>query len=221
MRFDVWALVLSYIYVFAVIMGGEGLRRWRRYSVDFTRKFIHVGVGLWIIGTVALFRNRYLAMIPPLSFVLINYISYRREMFKAMETGESGNLGTVYFPLSFAVLIFWLWERPALLVASLMPMTLGDAAAALVGERLGRHRLWVRGSQKSWEGSVAMFLVSLVAMWLTLGLMSAAGWGNGLWLAVVVALLAAVVEALTPWRMDNLTVPFVSALLLALQSIVR
>jgi len=221
MRSDGWALLLSYTYVFAVIMGGEGLRRWRRYSVDFTRKFIYVGVGLWIIGTVALFQNRYLAIIPPLSFVALNYISYRREMFKAMETGEPGNLGTVYFPLSFTALILWLWERPALLVASLMPMTLGDAAAALVGERFGRHHFRVFGSQKSWEGSIAMFLVSFVAMWITLGIMSNAGWGTSLWLAAAVALLASAVEAFTPWRMDNLTVPFVSALLLALQSIVR
>ncbi len=221
MKSDAWALILSYIYVFAVILCGEGLRRWRRYSVDFTRKFIHVGVGLWSIGTVALFQNRYLAMIPPLSFVVINYISYRRETFKAMETGEPGNLGTVYFPVSFAVLILWFWGQPALLVASLMPMTLGDAAAALVGERFGHHRFRVFGSQKSWEGSIAMFLVSSLAIWITLRIMSAAGWAINLWLAAIVALAATAVEAFTPWRMDNLTVPFVSALVLALQSAVR
>ena len=73
--------------------------------MDFTRKFIHIGVGMWVVGTVLLFENRFLAVIPPLSFVLINYVSYRRETFKAMETGEKGNLGTVYFPLSFAILI--------------------------------------------------------------------------------------------------------------------
>ena len=135
MKANGWGLVLSFVYVFAVLFAAEGLRKWRGYPIDFTRKFVHIGVGMWVIGTVLLFESRYLAVIPPLSFVVVNYISYRRSVFQAMETGERENLGTVYFPISFALLILWLWPRPELLVAALMPMTWGDALAAIVGVR--------------------------------------------------------------------------------------
>ena len=66
------ALLTSFIYVFAMIGVAEGLRKWRGYSVEFTRKFIHVVVGMWAFGTVLLFERRAFAIIPPLAFVAIN-----------------------------------------------------------------------------------------------------------------------------------------------------
>ena len=50
-----WAgLMASYVYVFAVLAVGELLRRWRHYPIEFTRKFVHIGVGMWSLGTVPL-----------------------------------------------------------------------------------------------------------------------------------------------------------------------
>jgi len=216
MKSDIWGLVLSFVYVFAILFAAEGLRKWRGYPIEFTRKFVHIGVGMWVGGTVLLFPSRYAAVIPPLSFVALNYISYRRSVFQAMETGERENLGTVYFPISFALLILWLWPQPALLVAALMPMTWGDALAAIAGKRWGQHKHPFAGSLKSWEGSLTMLLASWLSVLLALFLLSSSSWGTALGGALVVALAAAVVEAVTPWHLDNLTVPLVSALALTL-----
>ncbi len=212
------ALFIAFAYVFAMLGIADGLRRWRGYSVEFTRKFIHIAVGMWAFGTVLLFEHRTFAIIPPLAFVAINALSYWRGMFKAMETGEKGQLGTIYFPISFAVLIWLLWERPHLLVASLMPMTWGDALAAVVGQRIGQRRYTVAGSTRSLEGSVVLFLISWAATLVPLVLLApepldpAATAGA----AAVTALGAVVVEAISPWGIDNLTVPAVSALALVL-----
>ncbi len=216
MASDWLALVLSYVFVFTAIGLAEGMRKWRGYSTDFTRKFIHIAVGMWSVGTVLLFERWYMAIIPPLSFILINYISYRRETFKAMETGEKGNLGTVYFPLSFSVIIFLFWQQPHLLVASLMPMTWGDALAAVLGSRYGQFCYTILGSTRSLEGSVAMFLFSLVAAFLALWIFPPLTWGVSLLYALIAAAVAALVESVTPWHLDNLTVPLVSALTLYL-----
>jgi phytol kinase len=192
----------------------EGLRKWRGYSVDFTRKFIHIGVGMWAYGTVLLFETRTFAIIPPLAFVAINAFSYWRGTFKAMETGQRGNLGTIYFPLSFAVIVWLLWERRPLVVASLMPMTWGDALAAVVGRPLGRRRYTVLGSIRSLEGSAVMFLAAWVATFVPLVLFAAVSPVAALWVSAVTALGAAVIEAVSPWGIDNLTVPAVSTLIL-------
>ena len=216
MNQDWIALIASFIYVFAMIGVAEGLRKWRGYSVEFTRKFIHIAVGMWAFGTVLLFERRTFAIIPPLAFVVINALSYWQGTFKAMETGEKGQLGTVYFPLSFAALIWLLWDHPHLVVASLMPMTWGDALAAVIGQRIGQRCYAVSGCTRSLEGSVVMFLISWAATLAALAVLApeplapAAAMGA----AATTALAAAVVEAISPWGIDNLTVPAVSAAVL-------
>ena len=222
MKSDWLALVISYVYVFAVIGVGEGLRKWLgqakpgTYSTEFTRKLIHISVGMWAFGTVLLFEHWYFAIVPSLSFVVLNYISYRGEIFKSVETGEKGNLGTVYFPISFAIIICLFWPRPNLLVASLMPMTWGDALAAILGRRYGRRKYSVLGSTRSLEGSLAMFLFSWLSTFLALLLLPPLGWQMSLLYSLLLAVFATLVEALSPWHIDNLTVPLLSATLLHL-----
>lgn len=213
---DWLALAVSYVFVFAAIGIAEGMRKWRGYSTDFTRKFIHITVGMWSVGTVLLFDRWYMAIIPPASFILINYLSYRQETFKAMETGEKGNLGTVYFPLSFVLIVFLFWQQPHLVVASLMPMTWGDAMAAVLGARYGQFRYTLWGSTRSLEGSISMFLFAFTATFLVLWLFPPLGLGISLLYALIVSVVTTLVEAVTPWHLDNLTVPLVSAVILYL-----
>jgi phytol kinase len=221
MKSDWLALIVSYVYVFAVIGVGEGLRRWRGYSTEFTRKLVHIAVGMWAFGTVLLFQHWYFAIIPPLSFVILNYISYRGEIFKSVETGERGNLGTVYFPISFALIICLFWGRPNLLAASLMPMTWGDALAAILGRCYGQRKYRMLGFPRSVEGSLAMFLFSWVSTFLALLLLPPLGWQTSLLYSLAVAVFATLVEALSPWHIDNLTVPLLSAALLYLMDVSR
>lgn len=218
MNQDWLALIISFVYVFAMIGIAEGLRKWRNYSVEFTRKFIHIAVGMWAFGTVLLFERREFAIIPSLAFIIINAISYWQGTFQAMETGEAGQLGTIYFPVSFTALIWVFWDQPSILVASLMPMTWGDALAAVIGKRHGKRHYQVGKAKRSWEGSLTMLLCSIVATLIALLLLSnpTMNFIQALGIAVVTSLAATVVEALSPWGIDNLTVPAISALVLML-----
>lgn len=217
---DYTALILSYVYVFGVIGLAELLRRLGQRPVDFTRKFIHIGVGMWVVGTVLLFKTWYLALIPPATFVLINAVSYLRGTFKAMEQEEKENLGTIYFPIAFAAVIYYYWSQPVLMVASMMPLTWGDAMAATFGERYGHYRFNIRGQTRSLEGSIAMLLFGWVSTSLALGVMPylvgkpPINWLLALIYGGVVALVCTVVEALSPWGTDNLTVPAAAVLML-------
>jgi phytol kinase len=205
-------LLLSFIYVLTIIGAGEGLRRWLRLDTDFTRKFIHIGVGMYSLLAVNLFTDRTWAVIPPLAFVIINWLDWRFGIVQAMTSSSRSNLGTVYFPLAFAAIVWFLWERPALLVASLMPLTWGDALAAVVGQRYGRHAYHVLGSTRSLEGSLTAYGFSAIATGLVL-----AGFGvpAAVDAALLTALAATLVEAVSPWGLDNLAIPAASALVLA------
>jgi phytol kinase len=219
---DYTALVISYVYVFAVIALGELLRRAGRRSPDFTRKFIHIGVGMWVVGTVLLFETWYLALIPPATFVILNALSYWRGTIKAMESEEKENLGTIYFPIAFAAVVYYYWSQPVLMVASMMPLTWGDAMAAIIGRRYGHYHYSVGSRTRSLEGSLAMLLWSWLTTSMALFIMPyllgkpLINWILALLYGAVVALVCTLVEALSPWGIDNLTIPAAAVLTLAL-----
>ena len=201
------AVVISFVYVFAILGAAEGLRRAFRLPVEFTRKVVHIGVGMWAWGTAALFTDKWFALIPPAVFVVLNYISYRRTLFAAMEVEDKSNLGTVYFPIAFAaiILLFFDISKP-LMVAALMPMTWGDAFAAIVGKRYGRHHYVLFGSRRSMEGSAAMFVFSLLSAAIT-SLAFGAQLDVAIALGLTLALFATIAEAISPIGLDNLLVP--------------
>ena len=219
---DYTALLVSYAYVFGVIAVGELLRRLGQRPIEFTRKFIHIGVGMWVVGTVFLFETWYLALIPPATFVVINAISYWQGTFKAMEGEDRGNLGTIYFPIAFGALVYYFWSQPVCMVASMMPLTWGDAMAGIVGERYGHYRYTVGKHTRSLEGSVAMLFWSWITTSLALFAMPyllgkpLINWTLALIYGGVVALICTLVEALSPWGIDNLTIPAAAALMLHL-----
>ena len=91
-------------------------------------------------------------------------------------------------------------------------MAYGDSAAALVGQRFGRRTL-VNG--KTLEGTLAMFIASLITLGLSLAYFSAL-YPFTLFKKILPALAAAAVvavaEVLSPKGFDNITVPLLGAL---------
>ena len=99
--------------------------------------------------------------------------------------------------------------RPDIAVASILMWGFGDAAAALVGKRYGRHKvsLPLADHKKTWEGSSALFCVALGIGAFVLGLSPA---------IVVAALAGAYVELITHKGYDTITVPIAVAAVLLL-----
>jgi dolichol kinase len=206
------AVLISFAYVFAALGIAEGLRNTLKLPLEFTRKFIHVAVGMWAVGTALLFTSKWFAIITPAAFIVLNAISLKRGMFAAMDSGGRASLGTVYFPAAFAaiILIFFDWSKPVM-VAALMPMTWGDAFAAIIGKAFGRRRIALPGGTRTVEGTATMFALSLLATTLAL-LVFGVSLERALPAAVLTALIATLAEAVSPGGLDNLTVPAVSAL---------
>jgi len=68
------------------------------------------------------------------------------------------------------------------------------------------------------EGSLTMFLFSWLTTFLALFFFPPLGLLTSLLYALIVALVATLVEALSPWHIDNITVPLSAALMLYLLS---
>ena len=213
------ALLLSYGTVGALLLGAELLRRGGMTSPDTTRKIVHAGVGLWVVPTVFVFSDWRVAIVPPLTFVLTNYVIHRFRLLPALDD-DPANLGTVFFPISFAALLA-IFFRPGapndeafVAVAGLLAMALGDAAAAVFGKRYGTRRYTFLGHSRTMEGSMAMFLVTGVAVAVVLNTMAGFSWHPAIAFGLVTGTAAAGIEAVCPFGSDNLFVPLGTAAVL-------
>jgi len=225
---------LSYVYAFGLLLSVEAIGRRLRWPHDLTRKIIHIGAGMWIWGILALFDHWIYGLVPFATFILLNYIFYRRRLFQAMDSADA-TPGTVYFAISITVLFALFWRTGGLpdhvpvAAAAVMAMTLGDAFASIVGVRWGRHIYTLFGHPRSWEGTMTMALVSFVAIYLTLRLLPGSALspnsvplppGMALWHALLGSVVAASAEGAAPAGADNLTVPLVTGAALYLMDLI-
>jgi phytol kinase len=224
-RGDIAGLILSYAWAFGMLASVEALGRRFGCKQVLTRKIIHIGAGMWVWGLLLLFDHWYWGLIPFATFILLNYVFYRRQTFEAMDD-ERSSPGTVYFAISIILLLALLWRTGGqpdwvpFAVAPLMAMIWGDALAAIIGMDWGRRPYTVFGHTRTLEGSAAMAASSFVAMLLTLHLLPGSALSpnslplapsTALLLAAVGTLVATLAEALSPAGTDNLSVPLLSA----------
>ncbi|MDA0242545.1 MAG: hypothetical protein OT477_03950 [Chloroflexi bacterium] len=212
-------LLLAFTYIFAIIGTAELLRRQRGYSTDFTRKVVHIGVGMMSWFLPFLFDNPWPFVAASAVFVVINFLDWRYGFFLAMASKDRHNLGTVYFPIAAAVVALIFWEQPPLMVAALMPLTWGDGLAPVVGRAYGRHPYTVFGHTRTYQGSLGFFVGGLLFTWLALWLMPGGPDISPLMAlsaAVVISLATSLTEAVSVWGLDNLTITAVAILILQL-----
>ncbi|MGA7305476.1 MAG: phosphatidate cytidylyltransferase [Rhodothermales bacterium] len=110
--------------------------------------------------------------------------------------------GATWVLLSACVVIA-LFE-PRIAAAALIIGLIGDAAAALIGRRFGRHRIGKRG--KSIEGSLAFAVAALLAVYPVPGI--------ALPSAAAAVVVAAIVEGIGGPVNDNLSVPLAAGIVL-------
>ncbi len=211
--------LMSITFVFTIIVISEILRKKAKWKNEDTRKFIHIGVSHWWLFAMLTIDDIKFAIIPPILFIILNYISYKRNLFDSMERKEKGSdLGTIYFPISLLILVLFTWEGgfqelKYIGATGILIMGYGDGLAAIVGQKRGKHRYKIWGIKKSIEGSMAMFLLSFIVCIVILFVYK--GYDiSFIKIAIIIASVATLLEALTPKGMDNLSVPMITSLLL-------
>jgi phytol kinase len=210
--------LIAIVYIFAIVGVGEGLRRWRGYSSDFTRKVIHIGVGMLSWALPLLFDNPWPFVFAAATFMVINFLDWRYGFVAAMASGDQSNLGTVYFPLAAAVVAVIFWDQPPLMVAALMPLTWGDGMAPVFGRAFGKnHTYSVLGNTRSLQGSAAFFVMGSLFTWLALWMLNGSPGITAVEAvlpALVIVGVATLAEAVSGWGLDNLTVTASAVLIL-------
>lgn len=195
---------------------------------ELVRKLLHMGMGALTLAFPWLFDRAWpivvLVVLSVTAMLAMRLVGRLRCGVGSVVTGVSRmSLGEVYFPVSVAVLfLLFLHDTepdPARRTLSycipILLLTLADALAALVGVRYGQAHYATSDGRKSLEGSLAFFLVAFLCVHIPLILFDdGVKPRNSLLIALLLAWLAMMFEAISWAGLDNLALPLVSYLLL-------
>ncbi|MBR3752700.1 MAG: phosphatidate cytidylyltransferase [Ruminiclostridium sp.] len=182
------------------------IRRCTKVPDEPFRKFLHcILLGSLLVWTMS-FHTWQLAALSVFLFVVVVYPALAwaehlpgfSHLLTERKKGELKNSLVLVFTMFLAVLVVcWGWlDDKYLALASVYAWGFGDAAAALVGKRFGRHHLTGKHieGRKSVEGTLAMFVVSCLSVALVLTLRGGLTWPTCLVISVITGAVSAVVE---------------------------
>ena len=212
-------ILVSYLYIALVIIGAK---IFEKRGKEVSRKFIHIMLGNWWIIAAYFFTNVWFAVFVPATFVIINYLSYKKDLIKVMERDEQDGLGTVYYAIALlilAIVSFGVFKNPYLGLVPTLVMAYGDGLAAVIGKKIKSKRYKLGETKKSFAGSLTMFIISTLLIGAHLWFAhSAVFWATAHWSIVTVLTGFAItaLEAVSGKGWDNITVPVATLALLIL-----
>lgn len=211
---------LSFAYFFGLLILSQYMSR---LTLEGKRKFVHIMLGNWWFMVLFFFDQVLYAAIVPASFIIINYISLKRNqeggLLAELERKEEKNksYGIVLYPISMVILVFLSFEvfhDPRVGGIGLFALSYGDGFAALVGKKFNYIPFIVWGNKKTFSGSLAMLLATTFSVGIYLYI---TGLQNDLLRAIILAFIVApaatLVELLSPFGIDNFTIPILTLFL--------
>lgn len=193
------------------------LHRLVRIADEVFRKLLH----FILLGSMAVLSYAFFpwwaATLAALGFAAVVYpilaLAERIPGYSALLTERSGgeikrSLLVVFSMYAIVNSICWGWLGDRLLtLVCIYAWGVGDATAALIGKRFGRHPLkWKHlDGRKSAEGTAAMFAVSFVCVLALLLVHGGLPWYGHVLTAAAAA--SALTELYTPNGMDTITCP--------------
>jgi len=186
----IFVVVAAYLLLF--LAGEVATRRWR-ISPELTRQYVHLLSGVAAVF-FALWLTREELIALSMLFLVGLLISKRLSLLQSIHRVRRTTWGELFFPAGIALAaILYLPHSPQLYSLSVLIMALSDPLANLVGRRPAKGRMLFG---KSLLGSAVFFGCTLI---LSLFFLQPGP-------ALVVSLLATLVEAFSPYGSDNLTI---------------
>ena len=207
--------LLTFVYVFSVPPLMDYLVTNHNLPRDISRKITHICAGsaimflpLYIGGDWSHFLN--ITVFAVWTVLLIQKGLFAADDDQAVKTmTRTGNKqellkGTLYFVLVAMICGTLYYKQPAGVMAMAM-LGWGDGLAPIIGTRYGKIKYHIL-SDKSVEGSLA-FLVGSVCAGLFFVHLICAPESFDATKIIIIALIATIVEGVSPKEVDNLTIP--------------
>jgi phytol kinase len=187
----------------------------KKYPVQ-SRKFLHIMTGN-IAFILPLFETRaIMAFLAAGPFILFTFLMSPYSPIKSMrgKTSEAGHgLGLVYYAITWTILAYVFFDHREIIAMGILAMSYGDGLASLIGIKYGKRKYTVFKDTKSYVGSLAMFLCTFLLLVIAVVFYTEPLTTRAVSYLLCMAGVATVVEGITPLGLDNLSVPFVTAVM--------
>lgn len=200
----------------AVLLGLMALVRRQAKALDWSaevqRKLVHIGTGLYALCLPWLFQDAWpVYMLLGLTIGVMLILRLPRiakgGLGETLHGVERQSWGDLLLALAVGVVFALSQGQTILYILPIATLTLADAAAALTGTRYGKQFFRVEEGQKSVEGSVAFFMITLILSMICLLLLTDVPRANVILLSLILAAFGTLVEA-DSWRgFDNFFLP--------------
>ncbi len=208
MNKNIVGLIVSILYIGLVLLTSKLLDK---KSKEASRKYIHIMLSNWWIIVMIFFDSIIYASIMPAIFIVINTFSYKFKLIKSMEREENDGFGTIYYAITLFILaIFTMYiKNPIIGLSGIFAMGYGDGFAAIIGQKIKSKEYKIFGCTKTVAGSLTMLIISLIILIPIFGYLQI-----DLFLikALLIAILATVLEFVSVKGLDNITVPLIVSL---------
>jgi len=193
----------------AVILAcADRVRRLFDPAAEWTRKLVHVLMGLLSAVLPFVFHSIWPVLVACAAFMLVLAVTMLLGRLRAVHGVGRASGGVIYYPLAVALLFALTASEPGYYLACILVLTVCDTAAALIGGAYGRLRFRVQGDLKSVEGSTMFLVTAFICVHLSLLLQTSLGRAECVLIALYVAVLVTLFEALSIRGIDNLVVPY-------------
>ena len=214
-----WLLFLwILIGIFAVVLAANWLQIKFKIKSETIRIFVHVLIGLVVSLCIYIFKSNIQLILLSLIFIGVNLTTLKLNMFQSINNTDRKSYGTVYFPLSIFLLLFFFWDKPISLILSILVMSLADPLATIIGNQ-GKTSFIPWKDKKSRRGSLAMFGSTLLIIMLGTDLLARIYSASFyipfpvlLGCSLFTALSSTLAESISFKGSDNISVPIVTFL---------
>ena len=211
---DLIGVLSVYVYVIVLLLITEKIIS-KKYPV-MSRKILHIMVGN-VAFLLPIFETRWImAFVAAGPFIVFTFLMSSHTPIKSIrgKTSSAGHsMGLVYYSITWTILAYLFFDNMVVIAIGILAMSYGDGFASVIGSKYGLKKYNLFGDEKSYVGSFSMFIFTYFMM-----LVAILFYGIEFSYTIVlflglIALIAAIIEGVTPRGLDNLFVPFVVAFL--------
>jgi phytol kinase len=203
-------IALIFVFIFALT---EILYRTTSIAPEWTRKLQHISVGLLASCFPWIFSSPREVLF--LGLIMAALLLPSKKLLTSMHSVQRHSLGELYFTLSTVILAFLTHGlSPLFYFIPMLTLTCSDSLAALIGSTYQRATYSIQGHVKSLEGSTVFFVSTFLTVHLPLLFLSTVNHLQSVVIAVVIAFVTTLTEALSRKGIDNLLIPLMTFLLL-------
>ena len=199
------AIIIIALWIITILIIAFLCKRYFPKQEELSRKIIHIGTGPVILLAALFDIQKNIAFFSAFSITIALGLNYQYRLLPAIEDIERKSFGTIAYGISITLLLLIFWPRYSISISiGVLSMAFGDGLAGLIGRSITSPKWSILGQTKSIAGTFTMATVVAI---LTKTISSF----NSLEIQpleiIVISLVATLLEQISPWGIDNLTVP--------------